>query len=77
MNPLGNIDEQTTEDNILDGIEGREFVTESQITQSENDVCHKKIPLMKILFNQSKAENLRRTSSFMLRSKNDEGGNLT
>jgi len=77
MNPLGNIDEQTTEDNILDGIEGREFVTESQITQTENNGCHQKIPLVKILFNQSKAENLRRTSSFMLRSKNDEGGNLT
>ena len=76
MNPLGNIDEQITEDNILDGIEGREFVTESQITQSEDNVCHQKIPLMKILFNQSKTENLRRTSSFMLRSKNDEGGNL-
>ena len=76
MNPLGNIDEQTTEDNILDGIEGREFVTESQITQGENNLCHQKIPLMKILFNQSKTENLRRTSSFMLRSKNDEGGNL-
>ena len=77
MNPLGNIDEQTTEDNILDGIEGREFVTESQITQTENNGCHQKIPLVKILFNQSKAENLRRTSSFMLRSKNDEGGNLS
>ena len=77
MNPLGNIDEQTTEDNILDGIEGREFVTESQITQTENNGCHQKIPLVKILFNQSKAENLRRTSSFMLRSKNNEGGNLT
>ena len=77
MNPLGNIDEQTTEDNILDGIEGREFLTESQITQTENNGCHQKIPLVKILFNQSKAENLRRTSSFMLRSKNDEGGNLT
>ena len=76
MNPLGNIDEQTTEDNILDGIEGREFVTESQITHSENNVSHQKIPLMKILFNQSKTENLRRTSSFMLRSKNEEGGNL-
>ena len=76
MNPLGNIDEQITEDNILDGIEGHEFVTESQITRNENNVCHQKIPLMKILFNQSKTENLRRTSSFMLRSKNDEGGNL-
>ena len=77
MNPLGNIDEKTSEDNILDGIEGREFVTESQITQNENNVRSQKIPLIKILFNQSKAENLRRTSSFMLRSKNDEGGNLT
>ena len=77
MNPLGNIDEQITEDNILEGIEGREFVTESQMTQSENNGCNQKIPLMKIIFNQSKTENLRRTSSFMLRSKNDEGGNLS
>ena len=76
MNPLGNIDEKTTEDNILDGIEGREFVSESQRTQSENNVSHQKIPLMRILFNQRETENLRRTSSFMLRSKNDEGGNL-
>ena len=48
MNPLGNIDEKTTEDNILDGIEGREFVTESQITQSENNGCHQKIPLVRM-----------------------------
>ena len=72
MDPLGNIIEGIPEEEIHQKID-QHFEIDSQILG--NSKKHgQKVPLIKRFFTEDNSNSLRRTSSFMLRSRNEGGG---
>ena len=74
MDPLGNITEGIQEDEISRNMD-QHFDVDPQIL-NDNRKNDQKIPLIKRFFNEGKSNNLRRTSSFMLRSRKEGGGKI-
>ena len=72
MDPLGNIIEGITEDEIPQVID-QHFKIDPQILR-DTKKHDQKVPLIKRFFNEDNSNSLRRTSSFMLRSRNEGGG---
>ena len=69
MDPLGNIIEGSPETEITQKID-QHFELDPQILK-DNKKHDKKVPLIKRFFTEDNSNGLRRTSSFMLRSRNE------
>ena len=74
MDPLGNITEGIQEDEISRNMD-QHFEIDPQIL-NDNRKHEQKMPLIKRFFNEDKSNSLRRTSSFMLRSRKEGGGKI-
>ena len=72
MDPLGNITERISEEEILETPDHK-YDFDPRMLPDNNENA-KNVPLIKKLFRDDRSNNLRRTSSFMLRSRTEGGG---